>query len=154
MFGVNLDGSCSFVPHVTDDFADTSVHQLKAIVLNTTCSSSVKVVVLSEECGRVGVFSLIHLDLLCLSDMLGGYYIPLRDGEGDSVGPLAKLKASILRKLTEISLLAPESQWRKLSPAHPFLGRTEFKMPRYYQIVEHRTFDGHLLSLACRSLTS
>lgn len=109
MFGVSLDGSCSFVPDITDAFADTSVHQLKVIVLNTTCSGSVKVVVLPEECGWVGVFSLIQLGLLCLSDILGGYYIPVRDGEGDSVGPLAKLRASNLRKLTEISLLAPET---------------------------------------------
>lgn len=135
MFGVSLDGSCSFVPDITDDFADASVHQLKVVVLDTPCSGSVKVFVLPEECGWVGVFSLIQLGLLCLSDILGGYYIPVRDGEGDSVEPLAKLSASNLRKLTEISLLAPETQWRKLSHTHPFLRRTEFKMPCYCQIV-------------------
>lgn len=39
----------SFMPGVTGAFAETSVDQLEVIVYDVSCSSSVKVVVLSEE---------------------------------------------------------------------------------------------------------
>lgn len=74
------------MPNITDAFAETSADQLKVIVSNLSCYSIVKVVVLSEECRG---FSIIQLGLFCLSDVIGGYFIPVKDGKGDSLGPLA-----------------------------------------------------------------
>lgn len=74
------------MPNVTDAFAETSEDQLKVIVSNISPYSSAKAVVLSEECG--GLF-VIQLGLFCLSAVLGGYFIPVKDGEGDSLEPLA-----------------------------------------------------------------
>jgi len=73
----------SFQPNVTDVFAETSVDPLKVIALS--CYSSVKVVVLSEESGD---FSIIQLGLFCLTDVLGGYCIPVKNGKGASLGLL------------------------------------------------------------------
>lgn len=66
------------MPNVTDAFAETSVDQLKVIISNISCYSSVKAVVLSEECGS---FSIIQLGLFCLSDVLDGYFIPVEMGK-------------------------------------------------------------------------
>lgn len=76
----------SFMLDVTDTFAETSVDLLEGILPNSSVGSSVRAVVLSEEQGRC---SIIHQSFFCLSDVLGGYFIPVKAGKGDSLGPLA-----------------------------------------------------------------